>query len=178
MTIDCEQIKKRERAQEKEEDVAEVHLCVLPKYDEQCQRLYEDENGADVGGKGVVLEVDSHSLYALRVPLELAELDDILVVHLRWADHGANVPKSVKEPDEEEEQAEAISHYSEGNSRLILGHVREVLICHARNAKENHKDDRVYDHNHHYSRLQAKDPAAAATLRNFSAVIHQFYVLL
>ena len=110
MTIDGEQIKKRERAQEKKEDVAEVHLCVLPKDDEQCQCLNEDEDGTDVGGEGVVLEVDSHSLHALRVPLEFAELDDILVVHLGWADHGTNVPESEHEPDQEEEQAEAISH--------------------------------------------------------------------
>lgn len=84
MVVHCTQVEQREQAQNEKEGVSEVELGVAVEHSKERERLNENENGADVGGQGVVLEVDSHLFDALGVPLQLAELVDVLVVHLGW----------------------------------------------------------------------------------------------
>ena len=157
MRVNCTQIDQSERAQYQKEDVAEVHFCVLPEDNEERGRLNEDKDGADVGGERVILEVNPHVLHPLGVPLELAEFNYVLVVHLGRAEHRANVPKPEAQPDEEEDQADAVGHHRELDAGLFLGHSIKVLISHTRDSSQNQKVDHVDDDDHHDAGLQAED---------------------
>ena len=176
--VNCAQVDQSERAQYQKEDVAEVHFCVLPEDNQKCGRLNEDKDGADVGSERVILEVNPHVLDSLGVPFELAEFNYVLVVHLGWAQHRANVPQAEAQPDKEENQAEAICHQRELDTGLQLGHSVKVLIGHTRDRSQNQKVDHVDDDDHHDSGLEAEDATATASLRDLCIDLHHFKIFL
>ena len=111
--VDSGQVEQGERAQCNQEDISEEHLLVFPKHNEKDDSLDEDEKRADTGCERVVLEIDTHALNALSVPLKLSEFDDVLVVHLGWEQNRLGISNTKANSDEEQDEAETVSHSCE-----------------------------------------------------------------
>ena len=66
--------------------------------------MHKNEDRGDIRHESVVLEVDSHCLYSLSMPFELAKLLQVLIVHLWRPNCLHDVIKSKDCADEEEEK--------------------------------------------------------------------------
>ena len=147
----------------------------------------KDVEGRDMGGKGVIFEVDAHRLDSLGVPFQFAELEDVLVVHLWWPDCLEYIDDSIHGADKEQQHGNAIRHYSEGSSIslhsenlcfwiIIFVLNFEILECHAPHVPQHNHHNDVEHHDYGDSCLQTENETAVSTHRDVLSTSKRLYL--